>query len=328
MTRTRVTVYPKFFTAERVGKLWWKVRPDLALVTAETHFLDERCQGRHLIELIDRLAREFGTGVVPAELVAARTVGGIGSLVEERIRGGRTPLLVPFTKGGCATPLVFVSGADGTFARMFEMTRCFPDARPCYGFESPGVRRGERPCRTIRSLARRYAGEIRREFGGDPVILLGFCLGGIVAQEIARQLAAGGTATPLLVLGDSPCPPVVRVTHPWSSRRYRTKQRALEMARWLTAYETRRLQGRIGRNRRTYGMAALAHRPEPIETDAVLLTSEAYRRQFGCGDLGWRPFLRARLTLVEIAKTHMDVLRYESAAVMLAIGEQLADRGL
>jgi len=313
----------------RLGAFWQRIRPDLARVTSETALLDAACKGRDLTQLIDRITREFRIEVVAAELLAAETVGGTASLVSGRLRGGGgAPLLIPLRSGGNATPILFLTGSDGTFTRMFEITRLLPPAHPCYGFESPGARRGERPRRTIRSLARCYAEEIRGEFGEEPVILVGFCLGGTVAQELAHQLETVATPARLLVLGDTPCPTVARVTRPWSKRRYRSRRRVREMTGWLSLYGTRHLQGRLYQNRLTHTEASLAHQPVPIETESVLLTSDEYRRRFGHADLGWTAFLRGGLTLVEIAKNHTDVLRYQPAVVMPAIEEQLAGRAL
>jgi thioesterase domain-containing protein len=313
----------------RIGALWRRIRPDLARVTSDTYLLDTACKGRDLVELIDRIAREFRIEVVAAELAAARTVAGTASLVRMRLRGrGRAPILIQLKSGGNATPILFMTGSDGTFARMYEITRRLPAAHPCYGFESPGARRGERPRRTIRSLARRYAEEIRGAFGGDPVILVAFCLGGVVAHELTHQLETLATPPRLLIFGDTPCPTLTRITRPWSKRRYWRWRRVRELTGWLSLYGTRGLEGRIYQNRLTYSAAAFAHRPTPIETEVVLLTSDEYRGRFGHADLGWTAFTRGGLTLVEIAEKHADVLRFQSVPVMAAIQEQLACRAL
>jgi thioesterase domain-containing protein len=314
----------------QVGRLWQQIRPELRSVTEQTHLSDPDFRSRHLTALIDAIGRELGAEVVPAEVIASPSVRDTASLVRRRIRDGRAPLLVRLTPGTEGAPLVLLPGSDGTFARLFEIARLLPEKRPCYGFEARGVRPGERPFRNIRSLARRYATEIEREFGREPVVLIGLCLGGTLAHELARLLAARGTPPHSLVLGDTPCPPLARTHRPWSCGRRRRRRIRRELLGWLgNAWDKRGgLEARIQQNRRTHALAALRHQPEPIETDAVLLTSEQYRRSYRCQDLGWAPFVRGGPKIVELAGGHFDVLRFQAPMTMRAIEKHLADNAL
>jgi thioesterase domain-containing protein len=311
----------------QVGRLWQQIRPELRPVTEQTHLFDADCRSRHLVALVDAIGREFGAEVVPAEVITSPSVRDTASLIRRRIRHGRAPLLVRLTPGAEGPPLVLLPGSDGTFARLFEITRLLPEKRPCYGFEAQGVRPGERPHRSIRSLTRRYAMEIEAEFGREPVVLIGLCLGGTIAHELARLLAARGTPPHFLVLGDTPCPTRVRTRRPWSCgrRRRRRIRRGWLRIGWDKAAG---LEARIKQNRRTYALAAVRHQPRRIETNTVLVTSEEFRRSYRCRDLGWAPFVRGGPKIVELGGSHFDVLRFQSSMTVGAIEEHLAENAL
>jgi thioesterase domain-containing protein len=314
----------------KVARIWQQIRPELDSVTEQTYLLDGGCRGRHLTALVDAIALEFESEVLPAELIASPTVRETASLARRGTRAGQTPLLVRLTAGEEGTPLVLMAGSQGSFVYFFEITRLLPAERPCYGFEAPGIRPGERPPRSIRSLARRYAQEVQREFGRRPVVLVGLCLAGTIAHELARQLALRGTPPHLLVLGDTPCPTRVRARRPWSSRKRRIRVALPEMRGWLKVArnKTAGLDARIVQLRWTRTRAHLGHRPRQIETDTVLVTSDEFRRYYGCRDLGWGPFVRGDPQLVELGGGHFEILRFKAPATMSAIEEVLAERGL
>jgi thioesterase domain-containing protein len=314
----------------QIARLWQQIRPELRSVTEQTHFFDPDFRSRHLTALVDSIGHELGAEVLPAEIIASPRVRDTASLVRRRIRDGRAPLLVRLTPGTEGPPLVLLPGSDGTFARLFEITRLLPEKRPCYGFEARGVRPGERPFRNFRSLARRYAKEIEREFGREPIVLIGLRNGGVPAHELARLLAARRTPPQLLFLGDTPCPARVRTRRPWSCGRRRRRRSRRDLYGWLRIGWNKKagLEARITQNRRTHGLDAVRHQPQRIETDTVLLTSEEYRHSYGCRDLGWTPFVPGGPTIVELGGGHFDVLRFRSSETVRAIEEHLADNAL
>jgi thioesterase domain-containing protein/acyl carrier protein len=56
---------------------------------------------------------------------------------------------------------------------------------------------------SVEAIARRYLASVREHQPRGPYVLLGFCFGGILAYEVARQLRAGGEEVSLLVMLDS-----------------------------------------------------------------------------------------------------------------------------
>jgi len=85
---------------------------------------------------------------------------------------------------------------------------------PCRGVEAPGLDGVRAPLDRIEDLAADYVARIRRVQPEGPYRLAGYCNGGLIALEMARQLAdAGATVAPLVLLDTRP---------PQSSRKHLT----------------------------------------------------------------------------------------------------------
>nr|WP_257792485.1 thioesterase domain-containing protein [Rhodococcus oxybenzonivorans] len=75
--------------------------------------------------------------------------------------------------------------------------------RPIYGLQSPALTEDEAPLASITEFAARYVREIRSIQPHGPYHLLGWSLGGVIAQEMAVQLQAAGEIVRLLGMLDS-----------------------------------------------------------------------------------------------------------------------------
>ncbi|MFF9012029.1 alpha/beta fold hydrolase [Streptomyces sp. NPDC014870] len=116
-----------------------------------------------------------------------------GSLVPLRDEGGLTPL-------HCVHP---VSGSPYCYSAMAHR---LPSGRPVFGFEAPGFDGVSEPASSIAELAELHTAALLAERPHGPYQLLGWSLGGVVAYEMARLLAARGEEVPLLVIVDAALP--------------------------------------------------------------------------------------------------------------------------
>ena len=78
--------------------------------------------------------------------------------------------------------------------------------QPFYGLKARGTDGGEPPHKSVSEMAADYVKEIRTFQPAGPYLLVGECVGGVVAYEVARQIEAQGQAVALLALLDSDCP--------------------------------------------------------------------------------------------------------------------------
>jgi thioesterase domain-containing protein len=114
-----------------------------------------------------------------------------------------TSLLVPLQPKGNKPPLFLVHGAGGDVLWGYaNLASHLPADQPVYGIKSNGQARREE-FETLEAMAECYLKEVRAFQPVGPYYLGGYCFGGNVAYEMARQLKEQGEEIALLLLLDS-----------------------------------------------------------------------------------------------------------------------------
>jgi thioesterase domain-containing protein len=112
-------------------------------------------------------------------------------------------LLVPIQPKGNRPPLFLVHGAGGDVLWGYaNLAAHLPQDQPVYGIKSRG-QAGLEEWRTLEEMALGYLQEVRKLQPTGPYCLGGYCFGGNVAYEMARQLHSQGETVALLALLDS-----------------------------------------------------------------------------------------------------------------------------
>jgi thioesterase domain-containing protein len=118
-----------------------------------------------------------------------------------------------------------------------------------YGLQSPAMR-GEWPPWTFAGFARRHADDILAQArgGGAPCFIVGHCVGGILAVEIARALERAGRAVHGVVLINTPVPGKtarLRTSH-WRKRWTDAVAHRVRVVRWRVRLAVDALRGAGG----------------------------------------------------------------------------------
>ncbi|WP_018349672.1 alpha/beta fold hydrolase [Longispora albida] len=114
--------------------------------------------------------------------------------------------LVPLREEGTRPPLFCLHAVSGSAYSYTGLVQLLGDDQPVYAFEAPGFDNERAPADSVPGLAAEYAAilrEFRPEGGYD---LLGWSFGGVLAVEIAQQLAEAGVGVRRLIMVDSGVP--------------------------------------------------------------------------------------------------------------------------
>jgi len=112
--------------------------------------------------------------------------------------------LVPIKPDGSLPPLFLVHGWFGEIFHFKRVAERLRDDIPLYGFEAKGIWGDEQPENDLPTIAAGYIRELREVQPHGPHLLGGFSLGGLIAWEMARQLAADGDPPHLLSIDVGP----------------------------------------------------------------------------------------------------------------------------
>jgi thioesterase domain-containing protein len=105
-----------------------------------------------------------------------------------------------------AREVFVVHGVGGEVVSAYGLASRLPATWRAWGLELASLRTGDHVPFDIPTLAARHIATIRRVRREGPIVLAGHSLGGVVAYEMARQLAHGELTVSLLLLFDVEVP--------------------------------------------------------------------------------------------------------------------------
>ncbi|MFJ6381721.1 non-ribosomal peptide synthase/polyketide synthase [Kitasatospora sp. NPDC092039] len=154
------------------------------------------------VTLVDRLRSTLGVVVGVRNLFE-------GPTVESLVRGLSRPagveglkVLLPLRAGGERPPFFAVHPAGGLSWCYAPLTGIMPEEWPLYGLQARGLSEPGALPGSVKEMAADYVEQIRAVQPSGPYHLLGWSLGGVVAQEMAVQLQAVGEEVGALVVLD------------------------------------------------------------------------------------------------------------------------------
>ena len=114
--------------------------------------------------------------------------------------------ILPLQPDGSMPPLYCVHAVSGSAYSYVELARQLGPDQPVYGFEAPGFDNDRAPVRSVTALADEYTAILGEFQPSAEYRLLGWSLGGLVAFEMAKRLAAAGTPATALIMVDAGLP--------------------------------------------------------------------------------------------------------------------------
>ena len=117
---------------------------------------------------------------------------------------GKDAAKAPIAADTTARPPIFVvHGRRGYTMPAPQFLQALAEGQKLRVFELPGIRGGHSHDR-IEDIAGTYVGQLNVEYPEGPVLLASFCAGGLIALEMAAQLAQQGRPVKHLILVDPP----------------------------------------------------------------------------------------------------------------------------
>ena len=148
--------------------------------------------------LVAEVERRIGVTLPLATIYHTRTVENLAVIVERKKSTRKPSLLQPYRTEGTKPPIFSHGGST-------HLAEYLGEDQPLYWLDHHGTSGFGVPD-TIEQMAANYIEEIRSVQAHGPYYLLGYCLGGLLILEVARQLKAQGEAIGLLCLFDPVAP--------------------------------------------------------------------------------------------------------------------------
>jgi thioesterase domain-containing protein len=212
-------------------------------VTAAHLLAELRKLDVHVVLDGDRLRLNAPAGVLTDEHkrdLAQRKSEVIAFLREAQQLAAQQRAIVPLEAAGTRTPIFAVAGHNGdVFAYRALAQHLGPD-QPFFGLQPPGLEEGSEPLTRVEDMARYFAEQIRAFRPVGPISVAGYCAGGAIAFELARELTNSGACITNLILFGAPYCKFYRPLQ-WTMARARDfTSRSVTHARTMPAAERAR----------------------------------------------------------------------------------------
>ena len=150
------------------------------------------------VTLFKKMEQAIGALNVPiSALIQAPSIAQFAPLLKQ-YKSEDTWSPVVKIQEGKGLPLFCVHGAGGNILIYRELASYLGRDQTVYGLESQGLD-GKRPMITsIEEMAAMYVRELQSIHPGGPYLLLGYCMGGTIALEMAQQLTQKGAEVAFL----------------------------------------------------------------------------------------------------------------------------------
>jgi thioesterase domain-containing protein len=234
--RSRAHVPPRTALERQLCDLWRRLLrvPEVGITD---DFFDLGGHSVLAVRLFAEVEKLTGHKLPLVTLFQAPTIEGLSRLLGDAASGSPGSLLVPIQPQGSRAPLFLVHGAGGDVLWGYaNLAGHLGSDQPVYGIKSRG-QAGLKESETLEEMAAAYVEEVRNLQPAGPYYLGGYCFGGNVAYEMARQLAAKGEEVALVALLDTAPANAGYEQIPWWQPRFWGRF-ARNLGWWLADFRT------------------------------------------------------------------------------------------
>ncbi len=341
------SVPPRTPAEERVSAIWAEAL-GVDRVGVHDDFYDLGGHSLQVARVVARLSAEWDLRLPMSVLAEHPTVAGLAEeLTRLAGRRGTRPevrtvlRLQAGPESGAGTPVVLVHPVGGTCFLYSELAAHLGRDRLVLGLQAPGVEGECEPYDNVAALAEYHAEALVGHLPAGPYALAGLSMGGNIAYEMARLLAARGRPPALVALLDSPGPGQVPVRFaddaeilaaafadgtPETAARLRVMPPRQRLAHLLSVA---RAEGDLPSDFdaldvdttlgvwRAHTAALYAHVPGPYDGDVVYFrATETVPPYPPHPELPWRRLLGESMPVVPVPGDHVGIVTGDGVAVI------------
>lgn len=193
-------VQPSTETEKRLAVIWCEIL-DLETISIQESFFDAGGDSLAAAVMFIGIKTSFGKELPVSTLYKKRTIEALAAAIESNSSNEKATALVAMQSEGNRNPVFLVHGGWGSILHLRNLVELMGKDQPCYGLEAPDAETSPM-YETVEERAAAYLVEILELKPQGPYQLGGYCMGGILALEMARQLREQGQQVDLLLLID------------------------------------------------------------------------------------------------------------------------------
>jgi thioesterase domain-containing protein/acyl carrier protein len=180
----------------------WKQLLQQSVIGPDDNFFDLGGDSALAVQLFAEISQSSGRQLPAVMIYHVPTIALQAALLDQPATPELSPLVL-LKSGERDLNLFIVSGLGGGPAEFFQLSKYLRGPHFVYGLQAKGIEGFDEPSARIEEMADFYMRAISRVQPRGPYNLIGYSLGGLVALEISRRLAARGEKISFLALVDA-----------------------------------------------------------------------------------------------------------------------------
>ncbi|MCB0164084.1 MAG: amino acid adenylation domain-containing protein [Anaerolineae bacterium] len=197
-------VAPRNETEQQLAAIWQNLLGSES-VSIHDDFFELGGHSLLAIRLFTQIEQQFGKKLPLTTLFQSPTIAGLAQAIHNDDPVDWSTV-VPIQPGNSKTPFFCVHGLGGGVVGYGEAARLLGPSQPFYGLQAKGIDGVEAPDSDIETMAARYIQAMRTVQPHGPYQIGGYCYGGVIAFEMARQLKAQGEPVALVAMFEGYAP--------------------------------------------------------------------------------------------------------------------------
>lgn len=194
---------PRDELEQMLTEVWQEVL-GVTAVGIHDDFFDSGGNSWTAVRLFSELQTVTGHNFPLATLFQAPTIAALAALIRQGNDAQTWTSLVPIRTQGSKPPFFCIHGVTGDILWLKDLASLMDEDQPFYGVQARGLDGEAEPFDRLEEMAAYYLRQIRQVQPTGPYYLGGYCMGGNIAYEVARQLRAQGEEVPILTVMDPP----------------------------------------------------------------------------------------------------------------------------
>ena len=189
-------------TSLRLTRIWEEVL-GIEPIGAEQNYFDLGGHSLLAVRLFAQIESVFHVRLPLSTLVQAPTIEALADVLRNGDGADRWSPLVAIQPGGSRPPFYCVHGGGGNVLIYRGLSQHLGPDQPFYGLQCQGLD-GNQPLLTrLEDMAALYVKEVQNFQPHGPYFLGGYCLGGLIALEMAQQFKALGEDCAMVAMFDT-----------------------------------------------------------------------------------------------------------------------------
>jgi FkbH-like protein len=199
-------IAPRNETEQKLSEIWQRTL-NLSVIGITDNFFEIGGDSLQAVSLFVEIEDAFDKHLPLTVLIDSPTIEKMAEQLSTQESADKLKYLVPIKPEGSETPLFCMHAAGGNVLFYRDLANELNAEQPVYGLQARGIAdKSETAHENVAEMAAEYLKEIRTIQPSGAYRLCGSSFGGLIAFEMAYQLAANGEEVSLLALFDTYAP--------------------------------------------------------------------------------------------------------------------------